>query len=151
MHPKKLADGLGFTASVLLVAAFLAAHNPPQHDVRYFTTVNTKRPRVKKSAVKKGKVPVANSRPFYLERLVAIFAAVHPTKHDVPDLEEHAAAISTTALIHVATLQTLRYISAEHSPDMLSEPKYRCNIAKDHAVMLGKMVGIDLHQYMHIT
>lgn len=66
----------------LLVAAYLASHVPPKNDKLYFTRAGmTKNRRRKPSASAAAELDRAHMQPsaFPLERLVAIFEALHPS------------------------------------------------------------------------
>lgn len=146
---------LSRSALTLLVAAFLAAQNPPKHDTRYFTTERTNRSRARGRG--RGRKTQANSRlsttrVFSLERLLAIYAAIRVDDDDlVRDARDVSASssMSTSCLVQISTLVALGYLANDGGGDILSEPKYRSNVSDEQARSISNLLRIELHQYWH--
>ncbi|PXF44140.1 Origin recognition complex subunit 5 [Gracilariopsis chorda] len=142
-------SSLSTVARTMLIAAFLASRNPPQHDMRFFSSSRTGRSRSSKA--KRNEV---QDRAFVLERLLAIFASIAPnvfaSERGADSPESVSAVISTSLLVQVSTLVTLGFLSCETGADLLSEPKYRCNIARDEALKMANSLNIGLDQYLYV-
>lgn len=146
--------GLSKSLVTLLVAAFLAAVNPPAQDVRYFTAERTKRGKGKGKG-RGGKAKVEGrgekgrgerGKTFPLERMLAIYDAIREENKGMG--EGVAGAISTSHLMQTSTLVSLGYLSKEGG-DMLVEPKFRCNVTPKQASGFANMAGIELDLYLH--
>ncbi|KAI0566747.1 origin of replication complex subunit 5 [Gracilaria domingensis] len=140
---------LSTTSRTVLVAAFLASRNPPQHDLRFFSSDRTRRRRSSKA-----KRLQQQDRSFVFERLLAIFASIAPDslirERGVDATDSVSACVSTSLLVQVSTLVSLGLLSSETGADILSEPKYRCNITKDAAFRIADSLNIGLDQYLFV-
>lgn len=146
--------GLSRSLVTMLVAAFLAAVNPPAQDTRYFTVERTRRGRGRGKG-KGGKARMEGKgekergergKTFPLERLLAIYEAV---REEVKDGGEGiVGAVSTGHLVQISTLVSLGYLGREGT-DILMEPKFRCNITPRQAAEFANMAGIELDLYLH--
>ncbi|CDF40107.1 origin recognition complex subunit 5, ORC5 [Chondrus crispus] len=151
---RKATYGLSRASVTMVVAAYLAACNPPATDVRYFTAERTRRARKGRGGASVAKRRRRGGRAFPLERLLAIYEAIR----DVDELLEAgdkgtagnvSAAVSTATLVQVNTLVKLHYLSREGSGDPISEPRFRCNVAHAQALDFSRLVGIELDQFVH--
>lgn len=140
---------LSTAARTVLIAAFLASRNPPQHDMRFFSSSRTGRSRSSKA-----KKSDTQDRTFVLERMLAIFASIAPnglgSDRAADSSESVSTAVSTSLLVQISTLVTLGFLSCETGADLLSEPKYRCNIAKEEAFRIANSLNIGLDQYLYV-
>lgn len=147
---KKTAKGsheLPYYAKFLLIAAYLASHNPTRQDQIFFMKMHDKK-RKKKSG---GKGRPAKHRtiqrkllgpqPFPLERWLAIFHAIVP--HD-------ATTGSADLLTQISTLSALRLIvKASASANIMdSGAKWRANIGTEYITILAKSVRFDVQDYL---
>ncbi|CAN8075438.1 unnamed protein product [Agarophyton chilense] len=143
-------SSLSTAARAVLVAAFLASRNPPQHDLRFFSSSRT-RGRRRSSKSKKQE---QQDRSFVLERLLAIFTSIAPDsllrERGMDASESVSAFVSTSLLVQISTLVALGLLSSEAGVDILSEPKYRCNITKDTAFRIADSLNIGLDQYLYV-
>lgn len=130
--------GLGPVQAKLLVAAFLVAANPSQHDTRYFsaTRVRVSKKRKRMPPKPSRKAPTTRGRPFSLERLLAVHRAIADD-----------GAMRTCVLRAVPTLVALRYLTRESSDAL--EPRFRCEMGLAAAERLAGLVDIELWQYVH--
>lgn len=151
--PAAQVAGLDLSTSALrmLVAAFLAGHNPPKTDTKYFSAERTKRQRAAPKA----------TGAFPLERLLAIFDAICDEDDEdgiatrdrrrryVPAATGVSAALSTSSLVQISTLVSLNLLNRQGCGDPILEPKYRCNISYDTANHISRLLKLELCQYMH--
>lgn len=148
--------GLSRSLVTLLVAAFLAAVNPPAQDTRYFTVERTRRGRGRgRGRGKAGKTRTEGKgekeggervKTFPLERLLAIYDAIR--EEGMGGGEAVSGVISTSHLVQISTLVSLGYLGREGS-DILVEPKFRCNLTPRQAAEFANMAGIELDLYLH--
>ncbi|KAI9894801.1 MAG: hypothetical protein M1814_000020 [Vezdaea aestivalis] len=152
--PKRTAYDLPFYSKYLLIAAYLASHNPPSSDMRFFSSDTTSRRRRRGALVDTSHgSQTMNSRTrakllrphlppstFPLERMFAIFHAI------VPDRVERTIDIAT----QVATLASLRLVvraTAGAGKDVLDRAgKWRVNVGWEFIRGLARTVGFEVEE-----
>jgi hypothetical protein len=156
--------------ALLLIAAFLASHNPAQLDLKYFSTQSTRKRRVRVTAMKSVKSAKTASgrsnpssgafigqrllgpRPFTLDRLVAIYRAICDAHGEV----RSSSRSSTTGggiggnfyaqLSALVSLNLIAHMGA--SGDPLAHSRMRCNITHEVAQQVSESCNFELHNYM---
>ncbi|GAA6005157.1 hypothetical protein JCM11491_002597 [Sporobolomyces phaffii] len=151
-----LTKSLPTVSRFLLIAAYLAAHNPPKSDVRMFVKVDelegvarkgkkTKRGSKKIQAgvspkKKKGNLAafMSGGKPFAYERLIAIFESIVDEKREF-------AIGSISVNSSVQTLLSLRLLlkaSGEKTDKgALDGVRLKCPLSRDEVDALGRGVG----------
>lgn len=146
-------EDLSEIARFLIVSAFLAARNPPKHDMRYFTSERTRRP-YKRAKRKKNNSNIninSTSHSFSVERLMAIFEALREANRDVVDLEENCGcSLGTAGLVQITNLIRLGYLVCDSSGDPLADRKIKSAVMQPLAEALARSLRIELHHYMHV-
>jgi hypothetical protein len=146
---------LGDVAKRLLVAAYLAAANPPATDLHYFSAVDVRRRgRARRAARgKRRRTGAVAAAALPLNRIIAIFDAIQDVGNDVHRGGDGAAeptAMSSGAFVHLASLVSLSLLARDAGGDALAEPKFRCNLPLDVAHAVAASVGVDLSAYLHV-
>ncbi|KAM7209554.1 Origin recognition complex (ORC) subunit 5 C-terminus domain containing protein [Naviculisporaceae sp. PSN 640] len=164
-----LATLLPTTARILLIAGYLASHNPTKHDLTLFSTHHhgrrRKRGGLSVGVVGRGRGPNGRSKhrkiarkllgahAFVLERMLAIFTAVRrewDPKGDVIDSDVSMA---------IATLASLRLLtrvggggvagSGSGSADPLDHGgKWRVNVGWEVVRGLGRSMGVEVEEWL---
>ena len=150
---------LSYYAKYILIAAYLASHNPPRLDTLYFShgTEAVRKRRRKQQRKSKGDPATPGStprrqravqrrllgaQPFALERLLAVLHAVVP--HGVP----HGSA---DVLGQVATLGALRMLArvpAGGDVVDVGATKWRCAVGPEFVRGVAREVGFELDDYL---
>jgi hypothetical protein len=165
--------GLSRSSKFLLIAAFLAASNPPKLDLHYFSSqLVRRRKRVRKdskhhkNAVSKHYRRASLSAVgLPLNRIIAIFDAIQGVGSDlhladgpatVPDkltnMEDgtrRTTLMSTAAFINLSNLVSLQLLDRDGGGDLISDPKFRCNITPETAAAISDSVNLQLGEYLH--
>lgn len=150
------------TARMLLLAAYLAAHNAPRHDVTLFSTFHTRQ--------RRRRAPQANARghrkiarkllgahSFVLERMLAVFAAVRAEW--LPDARLGLARVGLDGDVGVgmATLVSLRLLSrvgggaaaAAAGADVMDRGgKWRVNVGWEVVRAVGRSIGVEVEEWL---
>ncbi|XP_034950326.1 origin recognition complex subunit 5 [Chelonus insularis] len=135
---------LPFYAKYLLIAAYLASHNPPKEDKRLFMKQKIDDGKKKKKRVNRLKPSKATKKPtgprnFPLTRMLAIFCTIIDEKVDLN--ANLIAQIST-----MCRLGLLTTVGGDYSD--LDEPKFKCNINYDFIAVIAKTVGFTIRNYL---
>eukprot|EP00181_Compsopogon_caeruleus_P002057 CAMPEP_0184687220 /NCGR_PEP_ID=MMETSP0312-20130426/25636_1 /TAXON_ID=31354 /ORGANISM="Compsopogon coeruleus, Strain SAG 36.94" /LENGTH=460 /DNA_ID=CAMNT_0027143137 /DNA_START=64 /DNA_END=1446 /DNA_ORIENTATION=- len=146
-------DGLQFPLCVkyLLIGAFLASTNPPQHDRRYFTKDRTRQSRSRRRTIshKSSSLPSATSQPykrqsFSLQRLLAITESLTLDQRDPNPLP--LTLFGTSLLTHIADLTHLHLLTINPH---LTEPTLTCNAPESLIHHLATHLQLDLAYFLH--
>eukprot|EP01147_Barroeca_monosierra_P010030 gene10030-2204_t len=140
MHASKIE--LPYYAKVIVIAAFLASHNPQRSDYIIFSKQQRKRTKRRKGSLRPTKSSASLSsapKPFSLSRLFAIFHSLLGEKVDM----------TAEMYSHVASLVSLRLLSQATSHENLDSAKFKCNISIEDAFYLGRTIEIDIAAYLH--
>ncbi|XP_050099420.1 origin recognition complex subunit 5 [Anopheles aquasalis] len=138
---------LPYYAKYLLIAAYLASHNPAKEDKRLFLknhgkqrkrmqTVNARAKVSEKMAVQLG------PKAFGIDRLLAIFYAI---------LEGEKVALTCNLLTQIATLvhlKLLAYVSSADAGILDGTARLQCTVGLDCILHIGRMVGFNVRQYL---
>lgn len=146
-----LAALLPITARVLLVAAYLASHNPARHDLTLFSTYHHGRrkrrggPRTKHRKIAR---KLLGAQAFVLERMMAIFVTVRGEW----GLGGTAAAAGADADVGmaIATLSSLRLlVRIGGGGDPLDKgSKWRVNVGWEVVRGLGRSMGFEVEEWL---
>lgn len=138
---------LPYYAKYLLIAAYLASHNPTRQDQIFFMKMHEKKRRKKGGG--KGRPAkhrtiqrkLLGPQPFPLERWLAIFHAVVP---------EGATTGSADLLTMISTLSALRLIvKASASANIMdSGAKWRANVGAEYIAVVAKTVRFEVQDYL---
>eukprot|EP00164_Ancoracysta_twista_P015306 GFYU01025253.1.p1 GENE.GFYU01025253.1~~GFYU01025253.1.p1 ORF type:complete len:468 (-),score=87.60 GFYU01025253.1:58-1311(-) len=128
----------------LLIASYLASHNPAGSDVRYFTNDNSRRVRKRRKGSDGGSLAAdakLGGNPFPSERLFSIYRSIHPAK----------PTLSVDLFAQLSTLVNLNLIAqSSATADRLSSTvKLKCNVSYDLVKSLAHAVDIQLSQYLY--
>jgi origin recognition complex subunit 5 len=165
--------GLSRSAKFLLIAAFLAASNPPKLDLHYFSSqVIRRRKRARKDAKRQKNAVSKHSRraalsavSLPLNRIIAIFDAIQGVGSDLHLADGPAPApggwinavagtsretlMSTAAFVNLSSLVSLQLLDRDGGGDLISDPKFRCNISPETAAEISDSVNLQLGEYMY--
>lgn len=143
---------------LLLISAFLASYNPPSTDLHFFTSqVARRRPQPRgnsrtgnRKLTPKSGFLAQNASP--LNRILAIYDAMQglvrePQSDAITEFGE--SGNSSNALLNLSTLVDLNLLGRDGTGDLLREPKYRCNVTLETALLVAKSVDISLYEYLN--
>ncbi|GAA5933881.1 uncharacterized protein JCM15063_000499 [Sporobolomyces koalae] len=151
-----LTKSLPTVSRFLLIAAFLAAHNPPKSDVRMFVKVDElegiarkgkkgKRGATKiqagvSSSKKKGNLAafMSGGKPFAYERLIAIFESIVDERREF-SVGSIAVHQSVQTLISLRLL--LKASGEKTDKGVLDGIRLKCPLSRDEVNAMGKGVG----------
>jgi len=140
----------------LLIAGYLASHNPAKLDVKYFSSARTRRSRASvKSEVQtqkpngswshlscsaQSKFPARVHEPklFTLSRLFAIFLSLMDTQ----------TLLTADHYTQVASLVSLGMFSVASAAGTLDQTKFRCLAGFEFISQLARDVRLELHKYL---
>ncbi|KAK3320972.1 origin recognition complex subunit 5 C-terminus-domain-containing protein [Cercophora scortea] len=162
-----LAALLPTTARLLLLAAYLASHNPARHDLTLFSTHHHGRRRRRgglsvgvsgrsnagrRSKHRKIARKLLGAHAFILERMLAIFASVR--REWDPSGDEQQGMDSDTGMA-IATLASLRLLvrvggagGAGNSDPMDRGGKWRVNVGWEVVRGLGRSIGVEIEEWL---
>jgi len=134
---------LPFYAKYMLIAAYLASHNPAKYDKHIFMKRSSKRRKTVRSMKKMGEISAQKkSRVFTISRMLAIFCAVLDEKVD----------INANLLAQISTMCQLGLLStAGDNVTQLDEPKFKCCASYEFIVVVAKTIGFDIKNYLSIN
>ncbi|XP_031779053.1 origin recognition complex subunit 5 [Nasonia vitripennis] len=131
---------LPFYAKYLLIAAFLASYNPMKEDRRLF--MKDAGPKKKRAYKRKNEKLVTNIREgpknFPLNRMLAIFCSIIDEKIDMN-------AVLLTQIPSMCQLGLLTVVGDNN----IDEPKYKCCINYEFAMVISKNVNFELQKYLY--
>ena len=134
---------LPFYSKYLLIAAYLASHNPAKTDRQFFckTTAKkmSKRAKVAAKTGVKTSSQLKGPHQFVLDRLMAIFYSI---------VDEKVPA-SAVILSQLSSLVTLRFLSQVSANDQLDSPKYKCLVSLDLVKAIARQLEFDLGHYLY--
>lgn len=129
-------------AKYLLIASYLATHNPPASDKRFF--VKTKSVKSRKGRQPLGKTDIKPSvRSFELNRLNAIFTSIQVYCDDKTVNKNRNISFMTllTTLCQNKVIQHL-------GEDTAGNQKYKCLLDYDTILEISKSVNFELNNYL---
>ncbi|EGD77249.1 hypothetical protein PTSG_12709 [Salpingoeca rosetta] len=139
---------LPYFAKVLILAAFLASHNPARSDLAIFSKrqrkLSKQRGRSKRKAARRAdttakfRLPTSPST-FPLSRLFAIFYSLMDEETD----------LTADVYSHVKSLLSLRLLTRTTTDDNFDSAKFKCTMAAEDVIALGRSVEIDVVSYLH--
>ena len=138
----------------LLVAAYIASNNPPNHDGRYFGD-NSKR-KGKRSVNSKIRRRFTMPSTFVVERMIAIYFAIYEQQTvgmgnmgNVGD-EKHGRTptYDTELFTQIQTLISLSLLTSSSKKGAIESVKLRCNISYDFIKTVAKSLDFDLNKYL---
>lgn len=131
---------LPYYAKFLLIAAFLASYNPVKEDRRLFMKETDQKR--KRAYRRKNEKLVTNIREgpkiFPLNRMLAIFCSIIEDKVDLN-------AVLLTQISSMCNLGLLTLVGDNN----IDEPKYKCCINYEFAMIISKNVGFELQKYLY--
>eukprot|EP00004_Rigifila_ramosa_P022400 TRINITY_DN6104_c0_g1_i3.p1 TRINITY_DN6104_c0_g1~~TRINITY_DN6104_c0_g1_i3.p1 ORF type:complete len:174 (-),score=39.50 TRINITY_DN6104_c0_g1_i3:93-614(-) len=133
-----LALQLPNVARFVAIAAYLASHNPPKTDIRYFAST----PSQTRGGNALGVRGAMQLRSFPLERLLAIFFSISATQLVPPPATNEVH-------MQIATLISLNILGQTSSRHNLDAPRLRSNLAYERVLSLAESVSLDLATYLH--
>lgn len=144
---KKIVQNLDlpFYAKYLLIAAFLASHNPAKEDKRLYMKNHGKQRKRLQNVKAKAKVSEKlntqlGPEAFTVDRLLAIFYAILDEK----------VGLTCHLLAQISTLISLKFIGFVSGENNIMEGSARlqCTVGLDFILNIGKMVGFNVRQYL---
>uniref|UniRef100_A0A182J817 Uncharacterized protein n=1 Tax=Anopheles atroparvus TaxID=41427 RepID=A0A182J817_ANOAO len=136
---------LPYYAKYLLIAAYLASHNPAKEDKRLFMkhhgkqkkrlqTVNARAKVNEKMATQMG------PKPFSVDRLLAIFYAILDEK----------VGMTCNLLAQIPTLVHLKFLAhvSGEGHTLEGTTRLQCTVGLDFITHIGRMVGFNVRQYL---
>lgn len=149
-------------ARLLLLAAYLASHNPSKHDLTLFSTFHHGRKRRRgggtsargsgpgRSKHRKIARKLLGSHAFVLERMMAIFEAARGEWLD----DGRRAAGATTGVdgdvgMALATLASLRLLVRVGAGDVMDRGgKWRINVGWEAVRGIGRSIGVEVEEWL---
>jgi len=149
---RTIAHDLPYYTTHLLIAAYLASYNPSRTDVTYFMKHTDKRKNkrrapsisagVTKSKHRKISRHLLTPSPFGLDRLLAIFRAL--LVDTVPQFADLYTQIAT-----LTSMRLLVRVGGVGNADVLDPgSKWRVNFSWEYARSLGRMVNVEVGEYL---
>ena len=151
------------TAKLLLVAAYLASHNAPRHDLTLFSTWHHGRRR-RGGGVSLHRGPRSKHRKiarkllgpgvFVLERMVAIYAAVHRewAASEKPGGGWHSSTVDGDVGMAIATLASLRLLlrvgGSAGSSDVDRGGRWRVGVGWEVVRAVGRSLGVEVEEWL---
>lgn len=134
---------LPFYAKYLLIAAYLASHNPAKDDKRLFMKSHGKKTKTMRDVKMKSKVSeqlstLLGPKPFTFDRLLAIFYSILDDK----------VGFNNNLLVQITSLVELQLLISLSDSANLDAPKYKCNVSYDFIQRVAKMVGLNIRKYL---
>ncbi|KAG5982174.1 hypothetical protein E4U55_002216 [Claviceps digitariae] len=155
---------LPIAARLLLLAAYLASHNPTKHDLTLFSTYHHGRkrrrgggfvasrtaghPRTKHRKIAR---KLLGAHAFVLERMLAIFEAV---RTEWAPEDSSAALVGAGGLdgdlgMAIATLASLRLLVRVGAGDMMDRAgKWRVNVGWESIRGIGRSIGVEVEDWL---
>eukprot|EP01138_Halocafeteria_seosinensis_P016274 gb/GECG01016604.1/.p1 GENE.gb/GECG01016604.1/~~gb/GECG01016604.1/.p1 ORF type:complete len:448 (+),score=46.87 gb/GECG01016604.1/:1-1344(+) len=115
---------LPFLFKYMLIAAYLASHNPPDTDIKFFTRASSSAKRRTSSKRPNDKPDESLPRSFQVDRLLAIFFGLLAANEGV-GLSKTVSSAEIQA--QIASMVAVGMLSSCGSGD-LSKPRYRSNV-----------------------
>lgn len=162
-----LAALLPTTARILLIAAYLASHNAPRHDLTLFSTYHHGRrkrrggglsvpgaggggnrgPRSKHRKIAR---KLLGAHAFVLERMLAVFVTVRNEWAAVGGAGSGTAAVDADVGMALATLSSLRLlVRVGAGGDPLDRGgKWRVNVGWEIVRGLGRSMGVEVEEWL---
>jgi len=153
------ASELPFDTKLLLIAAFIASSNPPDHDSVLFGSGKNKKKkkRKRKAQFNEAGQPrdprldlpqhLLGPRPFELERLLKIFRAL---VESFKEERHHENAYAAATYTQIATLTTLKLLTRVTRPEELSNPRLKCAATAEHVRCVAKTLDFALDRYLYV-
>ena len=126
-------------AKYILIASFLASYNPVKEDKYLFMKGTTKRK--KRAAVSKKKQTMSTQigpKVFPVHRMLMIFCCI----------VEEAVDMNTKVLAQIPTMCQLGLLASVGDSN-IDEPKYKCCVSYDFALVISKNVQFNLKNYLY--
>ncbi|KJK83361.1 hypothetical protein H634G_01490 [Metarhizium anisopliae BRIP 53293] len=150
---------LPIAARLILLAAYLASHNPTRHDLTLFSTyhhgrkrrrgggsfANRGTPRTKHRRIAR---KLLGAHAFVLERMMAIFEAVRS------EWSPDGSSVGSTGLdgdigMAIATLASLRLLVKVGAGDMMDRSgKWRINVGWESIRGIGRSIGVEVEEWL---
>jgi origin recognition complex subunit 5 len=152
----ELATLLPILARLLLLAAYLAAHNAAKHDLTVFSTHNHAKkrrkggaaatPRGRKSKHRKIARKLLGAQSFVMERMMAIFAAVSSEW----DTQGRTGNMDADVGVAIATLSSLRLlVRVGAGGDLMDRgARWRICVSWEGVRSVGRSLGIEVEDWM---
>lgn len=137
---KKL--GMPLNAKYLLIASYLATHNPPSSDKRFFVKTKTAKKSRALAAAKSDVKPFA--RPFELNRLHAIFGSIQVYCDDQA-VNRNRNISFNNLLATMCQNKLIQYVGE----DSVGNTKYRCLLDYDAILEVSRSVNFELNNYLY--
>lgn len=147
-------------ARLLLLAAYLASHNPFKHDLTLFSTFYHGRKRRRggggttsrggpgRSKHRKIARKLLGSHAFVLERMMAIFEATRAEWID-DGRPMGAAGVDGDVGMALATLVSLRLLVRVGAGDMMDRSgKWRINVGWEAVRGIGRSIGVEVEEWL---
>ncbi|KAJ6781086.1 hypothetical protein PWT90_03067 [Aphanocladium album] len=146
-------------ARLLLLAAYLASHNPSKHDLTLFSTYHHGRKRRRgggttsrggpgRSKHRKIARKLLGSHAFVLERMMAIFEAARAEWID-DGRPVGAAGVDGDVGMALATLVSLRLLVRAGGGDMMDRSgKWRINVGWEAVRGIGRSIGVEVEEWL---
>lgn len=136
---------LPFYAKYILIAAYLASHNPAKNDKRIFAKRDIKKREKIRSNKKLVKQVDCLKKPriFTISRMLAIFCCIIDENID----------INANILAQVSTMCQLGLLVAAGGDNILQldEPKFKCCASYDFVTVIAKTVGFHIMNYLSVN
>ncbi|XP_011159872.1 origin recognition complex subunit 5 [Solenopsis invicta] len=133
---------LPFYAKYMLIAAYLASHNPVKYDKHIFMKQSSKRRKQIRSIKKTGENSQKKSRVFTISRMLAIFCTILDEKVD----------INANLLAQISTMCQLGLLSIiGDNVTQLDETKFKCCASHDFIIVVAKTIGFDIKNYLSVN
>jgi len=131
---------LPYYSKYLMIASYLASYNPPQNDIRLFSskTSSTKQKNHSRSS-KTAKATQLNSgaRAFPIDRMLAIFFSI---------VNEN---VTSTVIIYsqISSLVTLNLLTQVSATGNIDNTKLKCNVSREFIESISKQLKFPLENF----
>ncbi|KAJ3116074.1 Origin recognition complex subunit 5 [Phlyctochytrium bullatum] len=130
----------------LIVAAFLASHNPQKTDATYFEK-DTRRRKLSKRGPTTASKRNQGAKLFPVERMWAIFRSV--AKEEGYTDPEHISQVELS--FQTRKLERFGLIQRSTPIERLNGIKYKCLVSPEYAHGISKRIRVEMGKYLHAT
>ncbi|XP_060100689.1 origin recognition complex subunit 5 isoform X2 [Heteronotia binoei] len=130
---------LPYYSKFLLIAAYLASYNPARTDKRFFVKHHGIIKKKNQKKHEKTSSHLLGPKAFPLDRLLAIL-------HSIIDYRVASTANIFSQITSLVTLQLLTLVGHD---DLLTGPRYKCNVSLDFIRGISRTVNFDIIKYLY--
>ncbi|XP_077194218.1 origin recognition complex subunit 5 isoform X2 [Paroedura picta] len=130
---------LPYYSKFILIAAYLASYNPARTDKRFFLKHHGTAKKKNQKKHEKTSSHLLGPKAFPLDRLLAIL-------HSIID---YRVAPTANIFSQITSLVTLQLLTLVGHDDLLTGPRYKCNVSLDFIRGISRTVNFDIIKYLY--